>query len=147
MTAPSNAKIFPLSLRYSPADITTPIPRTYLSFLWNLCSKPTHCIRVRIAEAVYNTSKSTETTSKLAQVPLQKNSYSTNFLDTLQAAELTSSTDTLADTEDVDGLNTEEKKVIDKIAEALARLGRVKRVSLGVKEKAEFVAAWTKKRS
>ena len=39
-----------------------------------------------------------------------------------------------------------EKKVLDKIGEALARLGRVKRVGLGVREKMGFVRAWTRKR-
>ena len=36
--------------------------------------------------------------------------------------------------------------MLDKIGESLARLGRVKRVSLGVKEKIEFVRAWTRQR-
>ena len=37
-----------------------------------------------------------------------------------------------------------EKKVLDRVADALARLGRVKRVGLGVKDKDGFVKAWTR---
>lgn len=39
-----------------------------------------------------------------------------------------------------------ERKVLDKVADALARLGRVKRVGLGIREKSDFVKAWTKQR-
>ena len=57
-----------------------------------------------------------------------------------------SSSDTLLSSEDAEGINAAEKRVLDKVAEALARLGRVKRVGLGVKDKDEFVRAWTKQR-
>ncbi|KAI9815502.1 MAG: hypothetical protein M1827_002636 [Pycnora praestabilis] len=138
LAAPPTAKIFPVSLRYTPGDITTPVPRSYLTFLWNLLSKPTHCIRVRIAESVYNTSKTT---------PISKSSYTTNFLDTLQAEDLaSSSSETLPSSDDGDSLGSEERKVLDRVAEALARLGRVKRVGLGVREKADFVKAWSRPR-
>ncbi|RFU26154.1 hypothetical protein B7463_g10192, partial [Scytalidium lignicola] len=143
LTSPPGAKIFPISLRYSPPDITTPIPGAYVLFLWNLLSKPTHCIRVRIAEAVYNTSKQMET------VPEKKDKYLTNLLDTLgQDSAMTSSTDTLVSStaEPPGDINAEEKKVLDKVADALARLGRVKRVGLTTKEKAAFVDAWSKRR-
>ena len=116
LTAPPSAKIFPLSLRYSPADITTPIPNSYLAFLWNLLSKPTHCIRVRIAESVHNTTQSDDTAS---------------------------STDTLLESEGGNASNLAERKLLDKIAEALARLGRVTRVGLGVKDKLSFIEAWS----
>lgn len=120
LTAPSTAKIFPLSLRYTPADITTPVPNTYLAFLWNLLSKPTHCIRVRIAESVYNTTQSDDTAS---------------------------STDTLLESAGGDPSNVAERKLLDRVAEALARLGRVKRVGLGVKDKMGFIKTWSKSRS
>jgi len=144
LTAPPKTKIFPVSLRYTPSDVTTPIPHTYFSFMWNLCSRPTHCIRVRIAEAVYNTSASTSRPA----MPKPKNSYDTNFFDELELSEKrVSSSDTLvASSEDGEELNTEEKQVLDRVGEDLARLGRVKRVGLGVREKEEFVRAWTKKR-
>ncbi len=120
LTAPPSAKIFPLSLRYTPADITTPVPNTYLAFLWNLLSKPTHCIRVRIAESVYNTTQSDDTAS---------------------------STDTLLESAEGEASTLAERKLLDGIAEALARLGRVKRVGLGVRDKIGFVKAWSKSRS
>jgi len=114
LTAPPSAKIFPLSLRYTPADITTPVPNTYLAFLWNLLSKPTHCIRVRIAESVYNTTQSDDTAS---------------------------STDTLLESAEGEASSLAERKLLDGIAEALARLGRVKRVGLGVRDKIGFIKA------
>ncbi|KKY20780.1 putative vacuolar protein sorting protein [Phaeomoniella chlamydospora] len=128
-------KVFPVSLRYTPADITTPIPGSYGTFLWNLCSKPTHCIRVRIAEAVLNTS--------LIGVDraTKSSSYKSNFFDTLHD---TSSVDTLVG--DDSEPSKEEKVFLDRVGEALSRLGRVKRVGLGVKDKVEFVNAWTRSR-
>ena len=117
LTVPPGTKIFPLSLRYTPADITTPVPNSYLGFLWNLLSKPTHCIRVRIAESVRNTTQSDDTAS---------------------------STDTLLGSEEGDASRLAERKLLDKIADALARLGRVKRVGLGVKDKIDFIKAWSK---
>ncbi|KAI5291939.1 hypothetical protein KEM52_006735 [Ascosphaera acerosa] len=50
--AGASRPIYPVSLRYTPADITTPVPDSYVSFLWHLLRKPTHCIRVRIAEQI-----------------------------------------------------------------------------------------------
>jgi 1-acylglycerol-3-phosphate O-acyltransferase len=138
LTAPPKTKIFPLSLRYTPADITTPVPGGYLSFLWNLCSRPTHCIRVRIADAVYNTSSS-EVRQKA-----KNNTFDTNYFDEMQDS--LSSADTLVSNGDGGPLDGEERKWLDRIGEDLARLGRVKRVGLGVKEKQDFVKAWTKTR-
>lgn len=56
------------------------------------------------------------------------------------------SSDTLLSSEDAESMNAAEKRVLDKVAEALARLGRVKRVGLGVKDKDEFIKAWTEQR-
>ncbi|MCJ1456672.1 hypothetical protein MMC28_007035 [Mycoblastus sanguinarius] len=131
LTAPATAKIFPISLRYTAADITTPVPGTYIEFLWNLLSKPTHCIRVRIAQSDHNTSHSPATRSSTAQ-------------STLSHDDRASSTDTLLGSEEGEGMNVVEKKVLDRVADALARLGRVKRVGLGVKDKDGFVKAWTR---
>ena len=137
LTAPPKAKIFPISLRYTPGDITTPVPGTYLTFLWNLLSKPTHCIRVRIAETVHNTSRSTYSSGTSTARTVQ-----TGYLDTLQD-DTASSTDTLLGSDEGgEGLTGAEKKVLGKVIDALARLGRVKRVGLGVNEKGEFVKAW-----
>ena len=66
-----------------------------------------------------------------------------NFLDTL--GEDASSTDTLGSLNDVDATE-EERKVLDKVGEALARLGRVKRVGLTLKDKLAFIEAWNKRR-
>ncbi|KAI9047984.1 hypothetical protein LZ554_007782 [Drepanopeziza brunnea f. sp. 'monogermtubi'] len=142
LTTPSRTKIFPISLRYSPPDITTPVPRQYWAFIWNLLSQPTHCIRVRIAEVVYNTSKPTNEAAD------NRDRYLTNFLDTLgEDSAIMSSTDTLVSVgEQQEEMNADEKKVLDKVGEALARLGRVKRVGLTLKDKVAFVDAWSKRR-
>jgi len=142
LTAPPKTKIFPISLRYSPPDITTPVPEAYWSFIWNLLSQSTHCIRVRIAERVYNTSKPSESATA------KKDKYLTNFLDTLgEDSGFASSTDTLASLNDQAGeVTADEQIVLDKVGEALARLGRVKRVGLTVKDKVAFVDAWSGKR-
>jgi 1-acyl-sn-glycerol-3-phosphate acyltransferase len=141
LTAPPGTKIFPVSLRYTPPDITTPVPGAYWSFLWNLLSQPTHCIRVRIAEVVYNTSKPDIIAEK-------KDKYLRNVLDQLaEDSAMTSSTDTLTSLSGQNGeVNAEEKRILDKVGEALARLGRVKRVGLTVKDKAAFVDVWSKRR-
>ncbi|KAI9659467.1 MAG: hypothetical protein M1821_001725 [Bathelium mastoideum] len=130
LTAPADAKLFPVSLRYTAPDITTPVPKAWVRFLWNLNSRPTHCIRVRIAECTYNTAAGAEKRRGQAQVE-----------------EELESVDTLVEGQDgEDGLGAEERKVLDRIGEALARLGRVKRVGLGVKEKIDFVRAWSRRR-
>ncbi|EXJ87298.1 hypothetical protein A1O3_04257 [Capronia epimyces CBS 606.96] len=138
LSAPPRTKVFPVSLRYTPPDITTPIPHAYFTFLWNLCSKPTHCIRIRIAEPVYNTSKRTS-----EPVVAKTSSYATNHFDTLATDNVASDADTLVGSEEVEGPTTkEERAFLDKVAEALARLGRVKRLGLGAKEKVDFLDMW-----
>lgn len=128
LSASPKTKIYPVSLRYTSPDITTPIPHTYFTFLWNLCSRPTHCIRTRIAEYVYN--------------PATK--QATSATSAVDATDVSSEADTLVGSDEDIGMNKEERAFLDKIAEALARLGRVKRVGLGVKEKQDFVVIWTK---
>ncbi|EXJ83460.1 hypothetical protein A1O1_07083 [Capronia coronata CBS 617.96] len=138
LTVPPRTKVFPVSLRYTPPDITTPIPHAYFTFLWNLCSKPTHCIRIRIAEPVYNTSKRTP-----EPVVAKTSAYATNHFDTFGTDSAASDADTLVGSEELEGPTTnEERAFLDKVAEALARLGRVKRVGLGVKEKIAFLVMW-----
>jgi hypothetical protein len=53
--------------------------------------------------------------------------------------------DTLDD-EAEGGVTAGEKAFLDLVGESLARLGRVKRVGLGVKEKKEFMVKWSKTR-
>ena len=137
LTTPSGTKIFPISLRYTAADITTPVSGEYWTFIWNLLSHPTHCIWVRIAEAVYNTSINVESDKK----------FLTNVLDSLGENGMTSrSTETLTSLKGPLELSDEEQKVLDKVGESLARLGRVKRVSLTVKNKSDFIEAWSKRK-
>ena len=129
LSADSNTRIFPISLRYTAADITTPLPGTYVGFLWNLLSKPTHCIRVRIAENVNVNSES-------STIPTSSVSSGLAYDDTV------SSSDTLLESEDTDSANSAERRALDKVAEALARLGRAKRVGLGVKDKDDFIKSF-----
>jgi hypothetical protein len=131
LTTPPATKIFPVHLRYSPGDVTTPVPGTYWSFLWSLLSQPTHCINVRIAEVVYNTSKSDSAS---------KDRYLSNYLDN---SAVTSSSETL-NSSGQEELTSEERKVLDKVGEALARLGRSKRVGLTMRDKNAFINAWRK---
>lgn len=128
LSASPKTKIYPVSLRYTTPDITTPIPNTYLTFLWNLCSKPTHCIRTRIAEYSLNPATKPATAKTSA----------------LDSSDASSEAETLVDDETEGTVTKDERQFLDKIAEALARLGRVKRVGLGVKDKQDFIAMWTK---
>ena len=130
LSVPSKTKIFPVSLRYTPMDIVTPLPGSYMSLLWTLLSKPTHCIRVRIAECITRSQNAIDTASSLSTA---KSTYNTNFLDTL-------------DQDGQEQVSASEKALLDNVGESLARLGRVKRVGLGVKEKEEFSRAWSKSR-
>ena len=50
LSASAKTNIFPISMRYTPSDVVTPIPG-FLSaarFSWKLCSRQTHTIRVRV---------------------------------------------------------------------------------------------------
>lgn len=140
LTATTRTKIYPVNLRYSPSDVTTPLPGAYLSFLWDLCSRPTHCIRVRIAEAI-------QISTNVRQNGVTEaisGATSTNGEPFLDAS--FSSAETLTD-DGKDGVTSGEQKVLDRIADDLARLGRAKRVGLGVKEKVDFIKVWTKTRT
>ncbi|KAK0652929.1 hypothetical protein B0T16DRAFT_407059 [Cercophora newfieldiana] len=119
LTVPSETVIFPVSMRYTPPDVTTPVPGAWPAFLWKLLSRPTHCIRVRIAEGMHNTSVATNGTSSLPSGP------------------------TAAEDDDT---TPEERQVLDRVADALARLGRAKRVGLTIRDKKAFVEAWKKAR-
>lgn len=88
---------------------------------------------MRIAESVFNTSQSPATRSSTSPGDLVHDDRA-------------SSSDTLLGSEEPEGMNIAEKRVLDKVAEALARLGRVKKVGLGLKDKENFVKAWDKKR-
>ncbi|KAL4933326.1 lysophosphatidic acid acyltransferase LOA1 [Aspergillus undulatus] len=161
----ATTKVFPVSLRYSPEDIVTPVPGCYLSFLWALLSKPTHYIRVRIAEPV--TVEDCAGAGSQRQAPLnvadkmKDSTFGTNYFDDLNEirASKTKSRAGMAGAapHEVDGegegegeeggevdlnVTPAEKNLLDAIGESLARLGRVKRVGLGVSSKVAFVQAW-----
>ncbi|GAP82341.2 putative acyltransferase-like protein [Rosellinia necatrix] len=121
LSCPTDAKIFPVSLRYTPPDITTPIPGAWFFFLWNLLSKPTHYIRVRVAEGVSNT--------------------------TVAVNRLTNRDMSVKPGNGGDGgaeATPEEQQLLDHVGDSLARLARNKRVGLTLQDKAAFVEAWSK---
>ncbi|PHH90647.1 hypothetical protein CDD83_3052 [Cordyceps sp. RAO-2017] len=125
---PAHVHVFPVSIRYAPSDVTTPVPGQWFKFLWNLLSRPTTCIRVRIAEsrrkdaAAASTKSGSRTTNGAGGDPRQRKA---------------------TDVEDPE----QEKQFLDRIAEALARLSRVKRVGLTMNDKAAFIAALNGKKS
>ncbi|QIW99984.1 hypothetical protein AMS68_005502 [Peltaster fructicola] len=135
LSASPSTKIFPVSIRYAPQDIVTPIPGFFeaLRFLWRLNGQSSHTVRTRIGTAV--TRKSVSASSTPTGKITKRSKYEGNFFDTLDDAATLSTDDDASDAE---------KQVLDAVADTLARLGRVKRVSLGLAEKTTFVAAWRK---
>ncbi|KAL1606558.1 Lysophosphatidic acid:oleoyl-CoA acyltransferase 1 [Paraconiothyrium brasiliense] len=138
LTADSKTKIYPVNLRYTPGDITTPVPGGAFNWVWKLLSKPTHQMRVRIARPVYNSpSIDTPSTTKSVKASGVDMGYETNIWDSPHMR---------------NGVHDGEEKgdvgqqVLDRVGEDLARLGRVKRVGLGVREKTEFVKIWKSRR-
>ncbi|KAK4240166.1 hypothetical protein C8A03DRAFT_42291 [Achaetomium macrosporum] len=129
LTAPPDSAIFPVSMRYTPPDVTTPVPglQGWASFLWKLLGRPTHCIRVRIAEGMFNT---TGAPNGVSGSPVDERTA-------LDSGGVTRRK--VAPTE-------EEQRLLDRVAEALARLGRAKRVGLTLEDKKRFVAAWSKRK-
>ncbi|KAF2677826.1 hypothetical protein K458DRAFT_349357 [Lentithecium fluviatile CBS 122367] len=147
LTTDPRTKIYPVNLRYTPGDITTPVPGGAPSWIWRLLSKPTHCMRVRIARHMYN--------NRTLDTPVAKDvlkasgvdmGFDTNIWD---SPHMRNGIKHSGDSEDDGGrteVSAEEKRVIDRVGEDLARLGRVKRVGLGVPEKIEFVKVWESRR-
>ncbi|KAJ6437678.1 vacuolar protein sorting protein [Purpureocillium lavendulum] len=115
---PPQVHIFPVSIRYTPSDVTTPVPGQWFKFLWNLLSRPTTCIRVRIAEGQMNTASATTNGGSTATAGGELKFRKTGV-----------------------DVSSQEQRVLDRIGEALARLSRVKRVGLTMQDKAAFVAA------
>lgn len=68
-------------------------------------------------------------------------SYGSNYFDTLQEDALISSDALLGGDADTP-LTREQRGLLEQVGEALAKLGRIRRVGLGVKEKQEFVRVW-----
>lgn len=130
LTAPAGAKIFPVSIRYASPAITTPVPGAWTSFLWRLLSRPTHVMRIRIAEAVYNTSGAVNGVGETSGADLPARSGGSRAVDGAGGEPK---------------ITPEERRVLDRVAENLARLGRNKRVGLTIEDKAKFVEAWNRK--
>lgn len=85
-------------------------------------------MRTRIAEYVLNPSNNTNASRSSA----------TDVADSAGEA------DPLLTEDNEAAISREQRAFLDKIGEALARLGRVKRVGLGVEDKKDFIAMWTK---
>ena len=160
LSAANTTKIFPVSLRYTPPSIVTPIPgwSEAVSFVWRLNSRPTHCIRVRIGGPVTlssppSSSSSFDTppakntrNSSAGRSSNGKNGFETNFFDTLETSPAQKVAGESEGDDAQDDMTEQERRLLDAVADALARLGRVKRVGLGVEEKREFVDAWRRGR-
>nr|POF05926.1 putative lysophosphatidic acid:oleoyl-coa acyltransferase [Quercus suber] len=147
LSAARDTKIYPVSLRYTPADVVTPIPGWFEAarFIWRLNSRQTHCIRVRIGGSL-TLSNPGVASSESSPIPAKralpvKNGMESNFFDTLQASAKQQPNNGVEE----DDLSSSERQVLDAVADSLARLGRVKRVDLGVEQKTKFVQAWSKK--
>ncbi|KAF9891658.1 hypothetical protein FE257_003670 [Aspergillus nanangensis] len=138
LSAPSNTKIFPVSLRYTSADIVTPLPGRYVRFLWALVSEWKHLARVRVAEPV--TSGKISADGSGSSGATRRATYDTNYLDTFDAAQGGDS----SSASDDGTITASETALLNHVADALARLGRVRRVGLGVREKEDFVRMWTR---
>jgi len=76
------------------------------------------------------------------QVAARRNSYDTNLLDDLHSMQTKGQVPNGA----ADALREEERAVLDKVGEALARLGRIKRVGLTIEDKQKFVKVWGKRK-
>ncbi|KAI1283552.1 hypothetical protein F5Y07DRAFT_155931 [Xylaria sp. FL0933] len=123
LATPADANIFPVSLRYTAPDITTPVPGAWASFLWNLLGRPTHYIRVRLAEGVSNTTLTEKEEEQSDSEP-----------------------EVWEGSDGEEHLTPEEKRLLDHVGDSLARLARNKRVGLTLKDKAAFVEAWNNKK-
>lgn len=142
LTADTGTKIYPVNLRYTPGDITTPVPGNVFNWIWKLLSKPTHCMRVRIARHVYNVSSPNSSNPEASKTSGMDKGFDTNIFDSPHlrngiAHDFGGG---------AKGGSAEEQKFLDRVGEDLARLGRVKRVGLGVQEKIEFVKIWSSRR-
>ncbi|KAI4690700.1 uncharacterized protein J4E88_002172 [Alternaria novae-zelandiae] len=160
LSADGKTKIYPVNLRYTPQDVTTPVPGGYPSWFWGLLSKPSHQMRVRIASRVYNSSNQdspSRSTSGSKQNSVKASGYDANIFDQPDFRNgFSGKHGEAGDGMDVDvggqangddGVVSEkEQQVLERVAEDLARLGRVKRVGLGVEEKVEFLKVWGRRK-
>ncbi|RPA87545.1 hypothetical protein BJ508DRAFT_410306 [Ascobolus immersus RN42] len=114
--------IFPINLRYSLADVTTPIPRSYLTFLWYWLGSVGHSIRVRVGNKMFNDDEDNGLESEDEGTPEEETG--------------SGSTGSGADQSTL-------SPIARNCAEKLATLGRIRTLNLGVQEKVGFVGRWT----
>ena len=163
LSADGSTRIYPVNLRYTPQDVTTPVPGGYASWFWRLLSKPSHQMRVRIASRVYNSSNQDSPARQTSITPggagptkaTTATGYDTNIFDqpdfrngfTGDHAEAGHGMNVqvggaVNGVDDDEPRSPAEAKVLERVAEDLARLGRVKRVGLGVEDKIGFLKVW-----
>ena len=94
---------------------------------------------MRIAESVAGVGDGEAGESSTATSSAHKSTYETDYLESLAHNGANGAS---AESE----MTPAEKGLVDQVGESLARLGRVKRVGLGVKDKKDFVRMWTKTR-
>ena len=157
LSAAPDTHIYPVSLRYSPSDVTTPVPHAYAAWVWKLCAAPTHCMRVRIAEPVYNSPSLASPVSSPPPSPSRPRGRNgsgvragSGHVHARPPADASDGSDSESSDDAPDNVagkvSKDERRVLDRVAEDLARLGRVKRVGLSVHDKVGFVKLWTKRR-
>lgn len=139
LSADIETKIFPVSVRYAPGDVATPISGGRIKWLWTLLSRTTHTIRVRIATPTFIPAEWKEETDN-------DMGFDTNIFDSPHLKNRANNSVYGADGE-VAKVTMEEQKVLDHIGEDLARMGRVKRVTLGAEDKLDFLQVWHRRRT
>ncbi|KAF1357708.1 hypothetical protein EJ07DRAFT_127331 [Lizonia empirigonia] len=150
LSAKGDTKIYPVNLRYTPQDVTTPISGGYVSWLYQLLSKPSHQMRVRIATRVYNSpsiDSPKRKTEKSIGTAYDQNIFEGPDFRNGANGRLEMETGMDITTRETEGeVSAQEQRVLDRVAEDLARLGRVKRVGLDMGDKIEFLKVWLKRR-
>lgn len=150
LSAKGDTKIYPVNLRYTPQDVTTPVSGGYVSWLYQLLSKPSHQMRVRIATRIYNSpsidSPIRESDRAIGSGYDHNISHAADSRNNVNSG-LERETGMHVMTSEAEGeVSVQEQKVLDRVAEDLARLGRVKRVGLDMVKKIEFLKVWLKRR-
>jgi hypothetical protein len=103
-------------------------------------------MRVRIARSVHN-SASLDAPGSKAALAANEQGYDTNIFNDVHLRNGVRDGDGgSGEAKGEKEVTAEEQRVLDRVAEDLARLGRVKRVGLGVQEKIEFVKLWRKRK-
>lgn len=147
LSADPKTKIYPVNLRYTPGDVTTPVPGNIFAWFWKLLSKPSHVMRVRIARCMYNNPSLDFPRKEIAEKAAVASGVNLEFSEDEEDDVFGELSKRDGGREGAEGsVSKDEQKVLDRVGEDLARLGRVKRVGLGVPEKIEFVKMWAKRR-